>query len=238
MIDFEVWPNENSFLIDARLRQLDVVDSEKLELPITVIGGGAIGSFTTLALAKLGCSNLEVWDYDTIEIHNIANQLVPVDSIGKAKTEVLNQMILELAGIHLTQQKRKYNGEKIETGVLIVVPDNMRTRQLTFNHLKDNPYLVGFFIEARMALELATIYAFKPSNAIAVKDYEKRLPNDDDVDNLPCSARSIIYCPLIIGGIIARLVKGFVMDEEVPFKVLFDMNNMHLEWRKANESNK
>ena len=42
-------------------RQLDVLDVPRLaSIPITVIGAGAIGSFTVLALAKSGAERIVV----------------------------------------------------------------------------------------------------------------------------------------------------------------------------------
>jgi len=62
--------NQNRFL-----RQMNIVPPEKLSFPITVIGAGAIGSATVVTLAKMGCSDITVWDSDTLEDLNIPNQL-------------------------------------------------------------------------------------------------------------------------------------------------------------------
>ena len=56
-------------------RQTDIVDADRLaELPVTVIGAGATGSFITLALAKMGVRHITVYDDDTVEEHNLPNQ--------------------------------------------------------------------------------------------------------------------------------------------------------------------
>ena len=55
-------------------RQLDIVNIDKLQVPIIVVGAGAIGSFVTLALAKMGCGNITSYDMDTVEEHNLPNQ--------------------------------------------------------------------------------------------------------------------------------------------------------------------
>ena len=49
------------------LRQLDVLDQPRLATtPFTLIGAGAIGSFTAMALAKCGAENITVFDPDTV----------------------------------------------------------------------------------------------------------------------------------------------------------------------------
>ena len=47
-------------------RQLDLCPPDKLKFPITVIGAGAIGSAAVVTLAKMGCSNITVYDEDTL----------------------------------------------------------------------------------------------------------------------------------------------------------------------------
>ena len=55
-------------------RQLDVLDVPRLaRTPITVIGAGAVGSFTVVALAKSGAEYITGWDDDSVESHNSGN---------------------------------------------------------------------------------------------------------------------------------------------------------------------
>ena len=41
---------------------------------IAILGCGAIGSFTAMSLAKMGFLNFEIYDFDTVEEHNLPNQ--------------------------------------------------------------------------------------------------------------------------------------------------------------------
>ena len=71
-------------------RQLDLANPAQLKVPITILGAGAVGSFTTLTLAKLGCSSLTVYDPDTVEVHNLPNQYfsVPSASLRDVNSEI------------------------------------------------------------------------------------------------------------------------------------------------------
>ena len=61
------------------LRQLDIADPSKFkDKPVTVIGAGGIGAATAVALAKTGFENITVYDFDTLEEHNIPSQLLPI----------------------------------------------------------------------------------------------------------------------------------------------------------------
>ena len=60
-------------------RQLDLCPPDKLTFPITVIGAGAIGSATVVTLAKMGWSNITVYDEDDLADHNFPNQMSRCD---------------------------------------------------------------------------------------------------------------------------------------------------------------
>ena len=71
-------------------RQTSIIDNDKLGFTkILIIGAGSIGSYTTLALSKMGAVLLTVVDFDEIEEHNIPNQFFKIDDIGKQKIEAL-----------------------------------------------------------------------------------------------------------------------------------------------------
>ena len=77
-------------LAEARFqRQLDIVSPEQLSFAIVVIGAGAIGSAAVVTLAKMGCSDVTVWDDDILEEHNIPNQLCKPSMVGRPKLEAL-----------------------------------------------------------------------------------------------------------------------------------------------------
>jgi len=206
--------------VETHFRQLDIVKPSELSLPITVIGGGAIGSFSVLALAKMGCSNITVWDDDTVEAHNVGNQLSGPSDIDKPKTEVLAEIVKTLADIGIKQERRKYLGQVTDSKVLIVVTDNMSTRKVAYERARNES---NFFIDGRMGAEFARIYSFEPFNNTLASRYEKTLYDDSEAEDLPCSGRSIIYCPFTIAGLICANVKKFVKGEKTPFEILFDI---------------
>ena len=50
---------------------------------VHIIGVGAVGSFIALTLAKLGLQKLTIWDFDTVEETNVANQVYTQKDVGK-----------------------------------------------------------------------------------------------------------------------------------------------------------
>lgn len=213
--------NQNRFI-----RQLDIVPPEKLDFPITVIGAGAIGSGTVTTLAKMGCSNITVWDKDYLEDLNIPSQLCKPSMVGRPKVQALAQLVYELTDIEVKQIFRRYTGQRLE-GVAIVTADNMACRQNVWKRARLNQK-IPLLIDARMGAEFARIYTIRPTNVDGVDFYEKNLYGNDEAERLPCSARSIIYCPTVSAGLIALQVKKFAMNQPLKKEILFDLSTLTL----------
>jgi len=73
-------------------RQLGIVSPAQLQSPIVVIGAGGIGSWAVLALAKMGCPNITVIDFDTVEDHNVATQFYKESQIKMFKVDALEEL--------------------------------------------------------------------------------------------------------------------------------------------------
>src|SRR5207244_2983363 len=82
-------------------RQLDLITPGELKLPITVVGAGGIGSPTALALAKMGCSRLTVYDPDLVEPHNLPNQFYRLKDSARPKVEALRDLIRSFTGLEI-----------------------------------------------------------------------------------------------------------------------------------------
>lgn len=64
---------------------------------VTVIGLGAVGSFATEILARTGVGNLQLVDFDTVQITNINRQLFALHStLDKKKVDIAKQRVLDI----------------------------------------------------------------------------------------------------------------------------------------------
>ena len=207
-------------------RQLDILPPEKLAFPITVIGAGAIGSATVVTLAKMGCTDIMVWDDDTIEEHNVSNQMCLVQEIGSPKTSALMMLTQLLSGVTIKTRPERYRGQAL-SGVVIAATDNMEARQEVWKRAKMNRKM-PLLIDARMGAEFARIYSIHPMNADEADFYEQNLYSAEEAERLPCSARAIIYCPTIIGAMVALIVKSHAIGTPPPREILFDLPRFHL----------
>lgn len=213
--------NSNRFI-----RQLDILPPEKLAFPITVIGAGAIGSAAVVTLAKMGCSDITVWDDDAVEEHNVSNQFCLVQEIGSPKVSALAKLTQLLSDVAIKTRPERYRGHAL-SGVVIAATDNMQARQEVWKRAKINPK-VPLLIDARMGAEFARVYCIHPLNAEEMDFYDQNLYSAEDAERLPCSSRAIIYCPTIIGGLIALIVKSHAIGKVVPSEMLFDLPSLKL----------
>lgn len=205
-------------------RQTDLLTPDKCGKKIHVIGAGATGSFLVLALAKMGLTDITVFDNDTIEEHNFPNQMFPLKSKGENKALALKEVVLEYTGLEIKSIPHFFDGNHELEGIVISALDSMKGRKLIFESIKDNPK-VEFLIDPRCGPELFRILTVDNSLSSSKEMYEKTLHSDEEVDQVPCTARSIIYSVLNISAFLANQVKRHIMNEDYKSEVIIDMKN-------------
>ena len=77
--------------------------------------------------------------------------------------------------------------------------------------------------------EFARIYTIHPTNIDEADFYSENLYDNQEAEHLPCSARSIIYCPTVIAGLTALLVKQYALNYALPREILIDLPNFYLQ---------
>ena len=65
--------------------------------------------------------------------------------------------------------------------------------------------------------------------------YENNLYNGDEAEHLPCSGRSIIYCPTVIAGLVTLMIKQYAVNHPVPREILIDLPHFVLQCDKGDE---
>jgi hypothetical protein len=111
---------------------------------------------------------------------------------------------------------------------VIVTADNMICRQNMWNRVRLNRK-IPLLTDARMGAEFARIYTIHPTNIDEVDFYSENLYNNEEAERLPCSARSIVYCPTMIAGLLALLVKQYALNQSVPREILIDLPSFLLQ---------
>lgn len=202
-------------------RQLDLIPLNTLDIPINIIGAGAIGSFTALSLAKMGFNNITVFDNDKIDVENMNCQFFRYSDIGRFKTEALFELIKDFTNTEISYITGLWEGKPLE-GIVITAVDNMETRKLVLDaHFGVNPN-TKLIIDPRMGAEQALMYAINPFSKDDKARYEKTLYTDAEAVQERCTAKSTMYTVLQISGAVCSTVKGFVVDNKYPRNFMFD----------------
>lgn len=203
-------------------RQMDIIPLLALNSKISIIGAGAVGSFTAFALAKMGYHDITVYDFDTVSIENMNAQIYRFSDIGRTKVECLQEIIKDFADIKITALNSKYSGEVFQDIVICAV-DNMETRKAIFEAHKTMPYITRLFIDPRMAIEYAYIQAFNPNDKDQCALYEKTLFTDDNSVQERCTNKSTIYTSQLIGATIAKMVKDVTTNKKHINRIMWDI---------------
>lgn len=175
-------------------RHNKVFDPENLaSVNIDVIGAGATGSEIVLQLAKLGLTKIRVFDHDTVEAHNIANQLYGVEDIGKLKTEALKEIIQRVTGAEINIVSDKAFPTTRLDGIVFLLTDDMESREAVFKGaLNMRPNIKRVF-ETRIGLFDSRIYHFNPCDLNHSKKWLATLCSSDEVvEESGCGSRQTI----------------------------------------------
>jgi len=209
-------------------RQMDIVRPDELPA-VTVIGAGGIGSFTLLALAKMGVTELTVFDADRVEEHNLPNQLYSITDIGLPKVEAarsLGAMFSDANVYGIMGNVTKELDYKFE-GVVVSGVDSMASRKEIWSKVKMKG-AVQLYVDARMGAEVARIHSINPCDPDHIKWYESTLYDDKDAIEEPCTSRAIIYNGFMIAALIASQVKKFAKHESLVKEIIMDMKTLIL----------
>lgn len=218
------------------LRQRDILPLDRLGEEITVIGCGAIGSLTVLALAKMGFARIRVFDPDQVEPQNMNCQFFRHTDIGRNKALALQSLIRDFTEVELEALGFPYESGQFG-GIVISAVDSMKARMLIWeNHVgsKDTRAV----IDPRMGAETALLYCMNPNDKKDYASYAKTLYTDDEAVQEPCTAKSTMYTASMLSGLVAKTVKNIVMKEPTLRVVQWGIkDNQFLGWvRNADEA--
>lgn len=207
------------------MRQLDLVHPEKLEdTKVVLIGAGGIGSFLGQFLAKMGVTDLTIYDFDDVEVENLPNQMYPDEALGTPKAKALAAEIERLdPACKVTAFTEKVTSATKLQGVVISAVDSLEARAEIWGAVKMNMD-VPLFLDARMGSEIGQVRAVNPLSLEQQKKFELSMQGTP-VD-LPCTAKAIVYNGGMIASLLANQVKRFAMGEEVPAEIMFSFPDL------------
>lgn len=153
-------------------KSYDFFKPEMCKERIHILGCGATGSTVAENLVRFGLTNLVLYDFDTVEPHNIANQMFRAIDIGKPKVEALASMLIDINPELKNTMKLEptgWRGQRLSGYVFLCVDDiDLRRKIATEN--RGNTYIKAMF-DFRIRLEDAQHYAADWSNPKMVDNF-------------------------------------------------------------------
>lgn len=219
---------------------LEFFDASQYDMPFNVIGCGAIGSHVCEELARLGIEDIHLYDFDTVDPHNITNQMFTEADVDKPKIDVCKAMIESInTTACITRYPAGIEEPYICNGIIILCVDNIDLRRKIVEANRYNPYCKAI-LDFRMRLTDAQHYfadtsdEFQIDTLLATMDFS----HDEAKEATPTSAcgveLSVVYTVKAITALgTANLVKWLLGNEDYKTMVLVDMNTFHVDAFKA-----
>ena len=154
-------------------KSYEFLQPEKVTDRIHLIGCGSVGSTLAELLARAGFTKITLYDFDTVESHNLANQMFVQADVHRPKVEAVAERILAINPMAADDLKIKpmgWKGQKLNGYVFLAV-DNIDLRRQIAEENKGNPFIKAMF-DFRTRLIDAQHYAANWKN---VKDIESFL---------------------------------------------------------------
>lgn len=209
------------------LRQSDLLNQQRISsLAVSIIGCGAIGSTTAMALAKMGVGDFTLFDEDGVNEVNLPNQMFRESDINKFKVEALALIILEYSRLSIVKTENKNYTDQPLSEVVIVATDSMSSRRLVWEQFLKQPQC-QIYIEARMGAEEGQVYTITDKSEENQVFYLDRLYTDDQAKPAPCTAKAIIYNVFMIAALVGRAFKAAIHREAFPREVVMGMKQIH-----------
>lgn len=197
-------------------KSYDFFQPEKDEARIHIVGCGSVGSTLAENLARCGITKMTLWDFDTVEAHNIVNQMFRQQDIGKPKVEALKDILMDINpeikdGVEL--KPKGWEG-KLMSGYIFLCVDNIELRRTIVEKHLDSPYVKAVF-DFRTLLESAQHYAADWSDYKMKQDLLKSMQfsHDEAAEETPVSA-----CGVTLGvATTVRLICAFGVNNYINF---------------------
>lgn len=172
-------------------KSYDFFQPEKDDARIHIVGCGSVGSTLAENLARCGVTKMTLWDFDTVEAHNIVNQMFRQQDVGKLKVEALRDILMDINPEIKDNVELKPKGweGKLMSGYIFLCVDNIELRRAIVEKHMDSPYVKAVF-DFRTLLESAQHYAADWSDFKMKQDLLKSMQfsHEEAAEETPVSA--------------------------------------------------
>ena len=189
---------------------------ESAEGKIHIVGCGSVGSTIAENLARCGIKDFVLWDFDTVEPHNVSNQMFTQNDVGKPKVEGLKDILVSInpeIADSITLQPKGWQG-KMMSGYIFLAVDSIDIRRAIVEKHMDSPYVKAVF-DVRTMLTGAQHYAAPWDNNNVKQNLlqSMQFSHDEASDEVEVSA-----CGVTLGVVTTvRLISALCVNNFIRF---------------------
>jgi len=179
--------------------------------PILIVGVGGIGTYLSLALARMQPKALILYDMDEVDVNNTGTQLFHIGQVELPKVTAMKDTIKRFGGSRaaVMTTNGEYNGEFSK--IMFSAVDNMSTRKQMFNTWKQRDQR-ELFIDGRIAAETLWVYAVEKGQEEA---YEKYLLSDNELPDASCTMKATTHIGMLCAGFMVAQFTNYLTNRKL-----------------------
>lgn len=208
-------------------KHLDFFNPIDCNLPVHIIGVGAIGSHVAEILARLGFNDFKIYDFDKVEPKNLANQMFVHADIGQEKVYSVMEMIHSINPTAILHgHTQGWKGQPLD-GIVILSVDSVEVRQqiVERNYFNNR---ISIMMDFRMGLSDSQHYAADWKDEKQKESFRNSMEFSaaEAKENVPVSAcgstMAIIPTIKVITSLGASNLINFLKDKPLKKMILID----------------
>ena len=187
-------------MADRFLRNKDLINQKNLK-EVTIIGAGGVGSALILSAAIMSFKKIHIWDFDTLEEHNLSTTMYPESYLGESKTTAAKELVRYFGCDTEIVEHDKFGYTDNVTACTMMAPDNMEIRKIVYMNWIRTPGR-KVLVDGRMGALSMDIHTIDATH----DNYLSNWKPSKDIPDLPCTAKHTIFTANIIAGIMLSQV--------------------------------
>lgn len=212
---------------------LDYFNStELIKDNIHLVGCGSVGSHLAELFARQGVDKIHIYDFDTVDAHNITNQMFTQEQLGMPKVEAVTQLIKSInPDAEVIIHEKGLTKPYILDGYIFLCVDNIELRQAIVKANQYNPTVRAFF-DFRTRLTDAQHYAAERTNTQQMKALLNSMDftHDEVKETTPVSAcgveLNVVDVIKVITSVGFANFRNYLMTDTLKSMALIDMQTL------------
>lgn len=199
---------EPSFLRHAAFFGPNIAES----YTIVVVGTGAVGSWTAMTLARMGCTKFKLIDFDEVAAHNLPNQAFFAEDIGMKKIEALTKNLKNFnPNVEVTSHDSVFSSDLFDLNsgeeyIVVMATDSFASRRDVATWVKGNLSVCGLY-GVRLGFEFGRIDYYNPMSNFDMSRLEVEISTkDEDVEEGPCNRKICGTLVMIASAALAHFI--------------------------------